>query len=436
MMVQPQEPIPTTPVQVARSMCSIFQILYFRACGDGKDESITPIPSEHPSSNEKIVDKLFAFAYVWSVGGSMGGEDDHEKFDDFCTSEVLDFGINFGRDGVFGSFVETVDDWQARSQEDERLVEVKKEKARELAESGGGTGKKKKKGKKDEFSTGVTLGDVPGVNGDFRAWKLIVPSFEFDPSVQFFSLFVPTIDTVRYSFLMQVAYDAMNPIFFTGITGTGKSAISISLLNSLSQTIEGSDKKTVLPVPINFSGQTVPKLVQSTIENKLEKKRKDLVGAPVGKNVVLFIDDVNMPIKEIYGTQPPIELLRHLITHQFLYDRDKLFKKNVQDVVTFAAAAPPGGGRATSCGRFTSLFHMLCVPKSSEEVLFTIFSSILGGFFEKNNFNDGVQKTCEGLVNCTIKVYIQIAQDLRPTPTKSHYTFNLRDVAKVFQGEW
>ena len=37
-------------------------------------------------------------------------------------------------------------------------------------------------------------------------------------------------------------------------------------------------------------------------------------------------------------------------------------------------------------------------------------------------------------VNCTIKIYQQIAQDLRPTPTKSHYTFNLRDVAKVFQG--
>ena len=34
----------------------------------------------------------------------MGGLDDHERFDDFC-GDVLDFGINFGRDGVFGSFV-------------------------------------------------------------------------------------------------------------------------------------------------------------------------------------------------------------------------------------------------------------------------------------------------------------------------------------------
>jgi dynein heavy chain len=424
------EPIPTTPAQVVRSLCSIFQILYFRACGDGKDENAVN-PSNHPSSNIKIIDKLFSFAYVWSIGGSMGGTNDHEKFDDFCTSEVLDFGVNFGRDGVFGSFVETSDDWTCRSNEDKRIVEENRKTDEQLQES---SGTKRKKGDKPDYSTGVKLGVDPGPNGDFRTWKLIVPKFEFDPNVQFFSLFVPTVDTVRYSFLMEVAYDAMRPIFFTGITGTGKSAISISLLNSLSKQIEGSDKKTVLPVPINFSGQTVPKLVQSTIESKLEKKRKDLIGAPVGKTVVLFIDDVNMPIKEIYGAQPPIELLRHLISHNFLFDRDKLFLKNVKDVVVFAAAAPPGGGRAEMTGRFSSQFHMLCVPPASEDVLFTIFSSILGGFYIKRKFNDHVHKTCDGLVNCTIKIYTQISQDLRPTPTKSHYTFNLRDVAKVFQG--
>ena len=73
-----------------------------------------------------------------------------------------------------------------------------------------------------------------------------------------------------------------------------KSAITNALLNKMSIVKEGNDQKTVLYVPINFSGQTMSSLVQSTIESKLEKKRKDLVGAPVGKKVVLFIDDVNM----------------------------------------------------------------------------------------------------------------------------------------------
>jgi hypothetical protein len=41
----------------------------------------------------------------------------------------------------------------------------------------------------------------------------------------------------------------------------------------------------VLPVVINFSAQTSSLDTQQTIEGKLEKKRKTLLGAPTGKQV-------------------------------------------------------------------------------------------------------------------------------------------------------
>lgn len=52
-------------------------------------------------------------------------------------------------------------------------------------------------------------------------------------------------------------------------------------------------------------------------------------GAPIDKRVIIFIDDLNMPKLDTYGSQPPIELLRQLLDFGGLYDRERLCWKEI-----------------------------------------------------------------------------------------------------------
>ena len=81
--------------------------------------------------------------------------------------------------------------------------------------------------------------------------------------------------------------------------------------------------------------------------------------------------------------------------------------------------------------RFVRHFAQLCIPPPSDAAIKTILTTILGGFLA--DWAPDLKALCSPLVTCAVEAYNRVSAELLPTPAKSHYTFNLRDLSKVAQ---
>jgi dynein heavy chain len=221
------------------------------------------------------------------------------------------------------------------------------------------------------------------------------------------------------------------PSIFVGDPGTSKTATLQHYLKSL-------DVEKFNLLNIGFSSRTSGKDLQVNVESNVEKRLKGTYGPPGGKKLIIFIDDINMPIVDTYGTQQPVTLLKLFIERGGFYDREELTWKNILSTHCLAACGPPGGARNPMDPRFVSLFNIFNIPFPSDASLNRIFATILDNHFTPFTSlpKDGDWfKGCGKIFSeCTLKLYQSLVAAMPPTPTRFHYVFNLRDLSRICEG--
>lgn len=237
----------------------------------------------------------------------------------------------------------------------------------------------------------------------------------------YYKQIVPTIDTIRYPYLVGELVKNRMQLVLVGTTGTGKSLVATQVLKQLST-------EMYMSTELHFSAQTSAKNVQDIIEGRMEHKNKKVCSPPGGRRMVCLIEDLNMPSKEKFGAQPPLELLRQWLDNGYWYDRSSRARRFVNDMQLLCCLTY---GRPDISERLMSKLNVFNITFPSENVVTKIFSSILENRFDA--FTD-LKPYVDALVKSTTETYQKVSTDLLPIPSKSHYLFNLRDLSKVFQG--
>ncbi|XP_039715549.1 dynein axonemal heavy chain 17 isoform X1 [Pteropus medius] len=260
----------------------------------------------------------------------------------------------------------------------------------------------------------------------FLPWTDKVPSFELDPDIPLQASLVHTTETIRIRYFMDLLMAKSWPVMLVGNAGTGKSVLMGDKLESLN-----TDDYLVQAVPFNF--YTTSAMLQGVLEKPLEKKSGRNYGPPGTKKLIYFIDDMNMPEVDKYGTVAPHTLIRQHMDHKHWYDRQKLTLKEVHNC-QYVACMNPTSGSFTIDPRLQRHFCVFAVSFPGQEALTTIYSTILSQHLAYRSAPMVVQKMSNQLVASALALHQKVTATFLPTAIKFHYIFNLRDLSNIFQG--
>lgn len=122
------------------------------------------------------------------------------------------------------------------------------------------------------------VGELPGFsslyeffwNGEERKWipwSKLVPKYIHNPESKFYEILVPTVDTVRATWLLQLMVGIKRPVVLIGETGTSKTATIAAFL----RTVDQESHVSVHEFPFSLASANIIRLMPSHL-NKLPCK--------------------------------------------------------------------------------------------------------------------------------------------------------------------
>ncbi|KAL4141307.1 hypothetical protein PRNP1_014428 [Phytophthora ramorum] len=285
----------------------------------------------------------------------------------------------------------------------------------------------------------------------FDTWRAS-PYFKavhFDGSVAMSSVTVSTPETASITSWMSIMVHEQRPFMLCGNAGTGKTQLVQGLLSNLDGRVSGGKTSAVssssaptassivatkgpaASMSINFNYYTNAPALQAILESKLSKRVGSTFGPTVGDQLIYFLDDLNLPQVDQYGTQSAIALLRQYLDYGHWYDRAKFSLKQIVDV-QFLSCMNPNAGSFSINPRLQRHFVTFALPQLSAASLQVIYTTFLEGYVA--DFVEDIRKMCQPILKAALNLHVQVCSTFRKTAANFHYEFNIRHVANVFQG--
>jgi dynein heavy chain 1 len=279
------------------------------------------------------------------------------------------------------------------------------------------------------FSPGTSIidYDVSVASAEWSSWQAKVPTIEIETHmVTSADVVVPTVDTVRHEEVLYSWLAEHKPLMLCGPPGSGKTMTLFSALRKLPQ---------LEVVGLNFSSATTPELILNTFEQYCEYRKtpSGVILAPVqiGRWLVVFCDEINLPALDKYGTQRVISFIRQLVESGGFWRTSDMSWVKLERIQFVGACNPPTDpGRVPLSHRFLRHAPLVMVDYPGDISLNQIYSTFNRALLK---VVPNLRAYAEPLTEAMVSFY-SASQNRFTADVQAHYIYSPRELTRWVRG--